>query len=131
MTNIVAMPIYGKNRKNLLLRNKKADDLETKYAGSGARVLSSLFKWWPLVDLEIFYGKIKFGPHERLDWSLTSLNIDDFFRLCFSPTQQSDHLKHIKCASLALFHKHGKIRCWNLIYHPLLVSTFLKQNMDK
>ena len=44
MTKMAAMPIYGKNRKNLLLRNQKADDLETWYAASGSRVLPSLFK---------------------------------------------------------------------------------------
>ena len=32
---------------NNLLRNQKADDLETWYAASGVRVLPSLFKWWP------------------------------------------------------------------------------------
>ena len=44
MTKMAAMPIYGKNLKNLLLRNQKADDLETWYAALSARVLSSLFK---------------------------------------------------------------------------------------
>ena len=29
MTKLAAMPIYGKNLKNLLLRNQTADDLET------------------------------------------------------------------------------------------------------
>ena len=29
MTNMAVMPIYNKNLKNLLLRNQKADDLET------------------------------------------------------------------------------------------------------
>ena len=48
--------------KNLLLRNQKADDHETWYAASGARVLPSLFKEWPKVDLDVFYGKVKFGP---------------------------------------------------------------------
>ena len=43
MTNMTDMSIYGKNRKNRL-RNQKADDLETLYAGWGARVLPSLFK---------------------------------------------------------------------------------------
>ena len=33
-----------KTFKNLLLQNPKADDLETWYAASDARVLSSLFK---------------------------------------------------------------------------------------
>ena len=31
-----AMSIYGKNLKKNLLRNQKADDLETWYAASGA-----------------------------------------------------------------------------------------------
>ena len=26
------------------------------------RVLPSLFEWWPLVDHDLFYGKVKFGP---------------------------------------------------------------------
>ena len=44
MTKMAAMPIYGKNLKNLLLWNQKADDLETGYAASGVRVLQNLFK---------------------------------------------------------------------------------------
>ena len=44
MTKMAAMPIYGKNLKNLLLRNQKADDPETWYAALGARVLPILFK---------------------------------------------------------------------------------------
>ena len=31
MTNMAAMPIYGKNLKNLLLQNQLTDDLETWY----------------------------------------------------------------------------------------------------
>ena len=60
MTKVAAMPIYGKNLKNLLLRNQKADDLETWYAALGARVLPSLFNDW--LTLTYFYGKVKFGP---------------------------------------------------------------------
>ena len=45
MAKMAAILIYGKNlKKNLLLRNQKADDLETWYAASGARVLLRLFK---------------------------------------------------------------------------------------
>ena len=44
MTKMAAMLIYGKTLKNLLLRNQNADDIETWYAASGARVLPSLFK---------------------------------------------------------------------------------------
>ena len=36
MTKMAAMAIYGKNLKNLLLRNQKANDLESWYASSGA-----------------------------------------------------------------------------------------------
>ena len=54
MTKMAAMPIYGKNLKKLLLRNQKAYDLETWYVALGARVLPSLFKWWPWVDLDLF-----------------------------------------------------------------------------
>ena len=62
MTKMAAIPIYGKNLKNLLLWNQKAYDLETLYVALGARVLPSLFKWWPWVDLDLFYGKVEFGP---------------------------------------------------------------------
>ena len=58
MTKMAAMSIYGKN----LLWNQKADDHQTWYAALGARLLPSLFKWWRLVDLDLFYGKVKFGP---------------------------------------------------------------------
>ena len=40
ITKMAAMPIYSKNLKeNLLLRNQKADDLETWFAGLQHRVL--------------------------------------------------------------------------------------------
>ena len=55
-------PYMVKSLKNLLLRNENADDLETWYAVLWTRVLPSLFKWWPWVDLDLFYGKVKFGP---------------------------------------------------------------------
>ena len=61
LTKMAAMPIYGKNLKNLLFRNQKAYDLDTWYVASGVPVLSSLFKWWPWNDLDLFYGKVKFG----------------------------------------------------------------------
>ena len=61
MTKIATIPIYGKNLK-LLLRNQKADGLKTWYAALGAWILPRLLKWWPWVDLDLFYGKVKFGP---------------------------------------------------------------------
>ena len=45
MTKMAAMPPYMvKTLKNLLLRNQKADDLETWYTALGAQVLPNLFK---------------------------------------------------------------------------------------
>ena len=44
MTKMAAVPYKVKTLKNLLLWNQKADDLETWYAASGARVPPSLFK---------------------------------------------------------------------------------------
>ena len=39
-----------------------AENLETWYVASGTWVLPSLVKWLPWVDLDLFYGKVKFGP---------------------------------------------------------------------
>ena len=55
-------PCTVKNLKNLLLWNQKADDLESWYAWSGVRVLPTLLKWWPWVDLDLFYRKVKIDP---------------------------------------------------------------------
>ena len=49
-------------KKNLLFWNQKTDDLESSLAASGTQVQLSLFKWWHWVDLDLFYGKVKFGP---------------------------------------------------------------------
>ena len=53
-----------KTFKNLILWNQKADDLETWYAALVTRVVASIFKWWPWVDLylHVFYIKVKIGP---------------------------------------------------------------------
>ena len=44
MTKMAAMPIYGKNLKNLLLQNQKSHDLETWRVASGTQALQSLHK---------------------------------------------------------------------------------------
>ena len=47
---------------NIFSGNLKADDLDTWYAASHTRVLPSLFKWYPRLDLHLFNSKIRFGP---------------------------------------------------------------------
>ena len=54
--------VLKKPFKNLLLRNQRANDLGPWYIALGPWAHQSLFKWWPWVDLDLFYGKVKFGP---------------------------------------------------------------------
>ena len=44
MTKMAAMPIYGKNLKNLLLQNQMSYDLETWHVSLGAQALQSLYE---------------------------------------------------------------------------------------
>ena len=44
MTKMAAMPIYGKNLKNLLLQNQKSYDLETWHVATVTQALQSLYK---------------------------------------------------------------------------------------
>ena len=44
MTKMADMPIYGKNHKNLLLKNQKSYDLETWHVASETQTLQSLYK---------------------------------------------------------------------------------------
>ena len=54
--------IWYKTFIKLLLLNQKADELQTWSAALVTQVLPNLFKWWPWVDLDLFYSKVKFGP---------------------------------------------------------------------
>ena len=55
-------PYMVKTFKNLLLRNQRANNLGPWYVALGPWAHQSLFKWWPWVDVDLFYGKVKFGP---------------------------------------------------------------------
>ena len=86
---MAAMPIhvYGKNLKKSSSPEPKGRCPWNLYAALGARVLSSLFKWWPWVDLDLFYGKVKFGT------------------LCFCMAKSSDpvwpgHVTNGKCQNM-------------------------------
>ena len=62
MTKMTAMPIYGKTLKNLLLWNQKADDLESWFAASGARVVVFLFNDDPGLTLTYFTARSNLVP---------------------------------------------------------------------
>ena len=57
MTKMATTPIYGKN----LLQNRWTDFHKTWYVASGTPAHHSLYKWWPWVDLDLIYAKVKFG----------------------------------------------------------------------
>ena len=52
-----------KTLKNLLLWNQKADDLETLYAASGARVLPFFFNYDPRLTLTYFTVRSNLVPY--------------------------------------------------------------------
>ena len=56
MTNMAAMPIYGKN-----LKKSSSPEPMTLYVALSMQVLPRLFKLSPWVDLDTFYAKVKFG----------------------------------------------------------------------
>ena len=58
MSKMAAMPIYGKN-----LKKSSSPEPKGRWPWKkSAQVLPSLFKWWRWVDLDLFYGNVKFGP---------------------------------------------------------------------
>ena len=64
-----------KTFENLLLQNLMSYDLETWLVASGTQALQSLFKWWPWRDLDLFYGKVKFG---NIGFSMGKVKTVDF-----------------------------------------------------
>ena len=66
-----------KTFKNLLLQSRWTDFYKTWYVASGTPVHHSLYKWWPWVDLDIIYGKVKFG---YIGFSIGKSENNGFFR---------------------------------------------------
>ena len=62
MTLMAAAPIYGKNPSKIFFSNTSGP-ISTKlgYVALGTPAHDILFKWWPWVDLDLFYGNVKFG----------------------------------------------------------------------
>ena len=81
--------ICKKNFKNLLLQNCWADCLDTWYVASGDLLLQSLCKWWPWLDLDLFYGNVVFGTHGLEMEKAEKVNFSDAFVL-FGMVVQSD-----------------------------------------
>ena len=87
MTKMAATPIYGKKPfKNLFLQNRQADFHETWYVVSRTPAHHSVFKLWPCSDLDLFYGKVKFG---NLGFSIGKSENSGFFINCCSQWSKS------------------------------------------
>ena len=63
MTKMATMPIYGKNLKNLLLRNQKADDLESWYANWVLEYYQVCSNDKPRLTLTYFTGRSNLVPY--------------------------------------------------------------------
>ena len=68
-------PYMVETFKNLLLQNQLTDGLGTLYVALGTWVLPRMFKWWPWVDLDLFYSKIKYGKMliHRISWKVLKI----------------------------------------------------------
>ena len=77
MTKMAAIPYMIKTFENHLLQNRMSYDLETLLVASGTQALQSLYKWWPWVDLDLFYGKVKCV---NLGFSIGKIRNSGFFR---------------------------------------------------
>ena len=98
---MAAMPLYGgKTLQNLLLQNRQAASHETWYVALGTPAHYSLFKLWPLSDLDLFYGKVKFG---NIGFSMGKVKTVDYLG-----TNEACNLKVGVCRQLIDFMKVGE-----------------------
>ena len=58
MTKMAATPIYGKNPSKIFHSGTNGP---IWYVALVTPPHHNLLKWWPWVDLDLFYGKVKFG----------------------------------------------------------------------
>ena len=57
----------------------------------------NLFKWWPWSDLDLFYGKVKFGNLGFFYWKKWKLLIFRTFAACdLKPTEKNEHMWVLK-----------------------------------
>ena len=71
MIKMAPKPIHGK-----FLRNCWTNFHETWYVAFWTPAYPSFFKWWPWVDLDLFYGKVKFG---NISFYIEKCHSDGFF----------------------------------------------------
>ena len=102
-------PYMVKTFKNLLLQNRKSYDLETWYAALGTQALQSFYKWWPWVDLDLFYGKVKFG---KLGFSKGKSENSGFFRNYCSLWPESRYIQTTNWLHDGMWVLKVKVKSW-------------------
>ena len=92
---------YGINSLKIFYSRTISDDLETLHKAKWTWALQKFYKWWPLVDLDLFYNKVNFVhlgfyigkvcphfqtsfPQKPLDWLKFRLYIE---HLCLMGTK--------------------------------------------
>ena len=60
-------PYMVKTFRNCLLRKQKSYDPETWHVALGTQATQGFHKWWPRVNLDLFYGKVKWVTY-TFEW---------------------------------------------------------------
>ena len=86
-------------KKNLLLWNRWTVFNETWYIALGTLAHHSLYKSRPLVDLDLFYGKLNFGYIGfSMEKKVKTLNFSGSFVACdLKVDRYRQHVKLVKC----------------------------------
>ena len=84
MTNVATMPIYGKNCK-ISSSQDPIDQRPWNIACSIGYVIPQLFRWWHLVDLDLFHGKDKYWKmlENRFHWKFLKLLPENIYSVIF------------------------------------------------
>ena len=77
MTKMAAMLIYSKNLE-ISSSTEPLGRLPLNLVCSiwGSSTIKFKYKWWSWVDLDLFYGKVKFGP---IDFNVGNTEKEHFF----------------------------------------------------
>ena len=76
MFQMAAIPVYGKIPLKILYPGTRGMITNTWYVASGTPSHYSLFKLWSWVDLDLFFGKVKFW---NLSFYIEKCHSDGFF----------------------------------------------------
>ena len=122
MTKVAAMPIYGKNlKKNLLLHNPKADDLETWYTALGARVLSRCSNDDPGLALTYFTAMSNLVPNAFVWESCKTMDFSE--TIVVNSSRSRTRLSHF---SRGIWEIHAEYTCF--LSQNRLYPTMQREN---